>query len=255
MTSADVLFYCAALPAAILVGLSKGGLPVVGMLGVPLLALVVSPVQAAGLLLPIFVVSDWFGLWAYRSEFSGRNLAILIPASIVGIVLGWATASMVSEAVVTLLIGVMGLVFTIDRLRPRAAAAPQRPADVPRGVFWGVVTGFTSFVSHAGAPPYQMYVLPQRLPKMVYAGTSTILFTVVNAVKLVPYWALGQLSLGNLEKAAVLAPAAVAATFLGVHLTRRLSDAWFFRLVLGALALVSVKLVWDGVRGLAPMPF
>lgn len=254
MAAADFFFYAAALPAAILVGLSKGGLPVVGMLGVPILALVVSPVQAAGLLLPIFVVSDWFGLWAYRREFSARNLAILIPASILGIGIGWATAAIVSEALVTLLIGLMGLVFAIDRLRPRGGAAPERPADIPRGVFWGMVTGFTSFVSHAGAPPYQMYVLPQRLPKMVYAGTSTILFTVVNAVKLVPYWALGQLSLGNLEKVAVLAPAAVAATFLGVRLTRRISEAWFFRLVLAALALVSVKLVWDGARGLGFSP-
>jgi hypothetical protein len=89
---------------------------------------------------------------------------------------------------------------------------------------------------------------------MVYAGTSTILFTVVNAVKLVPYWALGQLSLGNLEKVAILAPAAVAATFLGVRLTRRISEAWFFRLVLAALALVSIKLVWDGARGLGLSP-
>lgn len=254
MSSPDLLFYAAALPAAILVGLSKGGLPVVGMLGVPILALVVSPVQAAGLLLPIFVVSDWFGLWAYRREFSARNLAILIPAAIVGIALGWATAAIVSESIVTLLIGLMGLVFAIDRLRPRAGTAPERPADVPRGVFWGVITGFTSFVSHAGAPPYQVYVLPQRLPKMVYAGTSTILFTVVNAVKLVPYWALGQLSLGNLEKVAILAPAAVAATFVGVRLTRRISEAWFFRLVLAALALVSIKLVWDGLRGLGLSP-
>lgn len=254
MAAADLLFHAAALPAAILVGLSKGGLPVVGMLGVPILALVVSPVQAAGLLLPIFVVSDWFGLWAYRREFSARNLAILIPAAIVGVALGWATAAIVSEAIVTLLIGLMGLVFAIDRLRPRAGAAPERPADVPRGIFWGMVTGFTSFVSHAGAPPYQVYVLPQRLPKMVYAGTSTILFTVVNAVKLVPYWALGQLSLSNLEKVAILAPAAVAATFLGVRLTRRISEAWFFRLVLAALALVSIKLVWDGLRGLGLSP-
>ncbi len=78
---------------------------------------------------------------------------------------------------------------------------PPRPADVPRGLFWGSITGFTSFVSHAGAPPYQMYVLPQRLEKMVYAGTSTIVFAIINLLKLPPYWFLGQVNLGSLRTA------------------------------------------------------
>ncbi len=250
MPDTALLFYLAALPAAFLVGLSKGGLPMVGMLGVPVLALAVSPVQAAGLLLPIFVVSDWFGLWAYRREFDRRNLMILVPGSIVGIAIGWATASLVSEDAVTLLVGAIGLAFTSDRLLRHGVRGAARPADVPRGLFWGAVTGFTSFVSHSGAPPYQMYVLPQRLPKMVFAGTSTIFFTIVNAVKLIPYWYLGQLSLENLEKMAVLVPAAVAATFIGVRLTRLIPETLFFRLVLGALAVISVKLVWDGAHGL-----
>src|SRR3546814_8322223 len=67
-------------------------------------------------------------------------------------------------------------------LRP----VPPREADVPRGLVFGLLPGFTSFVAHAGAPPYQMYVVPQRLEKMAYAGTSTILFAIVNAAKLVP---------------------------------------------------------------------
>ena len=250
MTSSDLLFLLAALPAAFLVGLSKGGLPAVGMLGVPVLALVVSPVQAAGLLLPIFVVSDWFGLWAYRREFDRRNLVILVPGAIAGVGVGWATASLVPEAAVTLLVGLIGVAFAADRLIKHGVPAAPRPADVPRGLFWGFVAGFVSFVSHSGAPPYQMYVLPQKLPKMVFAGTSTIFFAIVNAVKLVPYWALGQLSLGNLEKIAVLVPAAVAATFVGVRVTRLIDEVLFFRLVLAALALISVKLVRDGLTGL-----
>lgn len=250
MTATELAFYLAALPAAFLVGLSKGGLPMVGMLGVPVLALVVSPVQAAGLLLPIYVVSDWFGLWAYRREFDRRNLAILVPGAIVGIAIGWATASLVPEDAVTLLVGVIGLAFSLDRLVKHGRPATPRPADVPRGLFWGAVSGFTSFVSHSGAPPYQMYVLPQHMPKMVFAGTSTIFFTIVNAVKLIPYWALGQLSVANLEKVAILVPAAVAATFLGVRLTRVIPEKLFFRLVLAALAIVSVKLVRDGLVGL-----
>ena len=96
-----------------------------------------------------------------------------------------------------------------------------------------------------------MYVLPQRLSKMVYAGTSTITFAIINAVKLIPYWALGQLNVGNLREMLVLVPVAVAGTFLGVRLTRIVPEALFFRIVMIALFLISLKLVWDGARGLA----
>lgn len=249
MVDGGLFFYAAALVAAVLVGASKGGLPVVGMLGVPVLALATSPVHAAGLLLPIFVVTDVFGLWVYRREFDRRNLKILIPAATLGVAIGWATASLVSDRLVTLLVGVIGLSFCLNYwLRGRHAVTPHR-ADIPRGVFWGTVSGFTSFVSHAGAPPYQMYVLPQRLDKMIYAGTTTILFAVVNAVKLVPYWALGQLSLANLKTVAALFPFAIAATFVGVKLTRILPQDLFYRLVIGALFLVSLKLIYDAALG------
>jgi uncharacterized membrane protein YfcA len=240
-----LFFYAVALIAAVLVGASKGGLPVVGMLGVPVLALATSPVHAAGLLLPIFVVTDFFGLLAYRREFDRRNLMILIPASIVGIGIGWATATVVSENLVTLIVGLIGLAFSLNYWLRAGHAIEPHTADVPRGVFWGTVSGFTSFVSHAGAPPYQMYVLPQRLDKMIYAGTTTILFAVVNAVKLVPYWALGQLSLANLKTVAALFPFAIAATFAGVRLTRIIPQDLFYRLVIGALFLVSLRLIYD----------
>jgi uncharacterized protein len=244
-----LFFYAVALLAAVLVGASKGGLPMVGMLGVPVLALATSPVHAAGLLLPIFVVTDMFGLWAYRREYDRRNLMILVPATTVGVAIGWATASIVPEWLVTLIVGLIGLAFSLNYwLRGRHAVTPHA-ADIPRGAFWGTVSGFTSFVSHAGAPPYQMYVLPQRLDKMIYAGTTTILFAIVNAVKLVPYWALGQLSLANLKTVAALFPFAIAATFLGVKLTRVIPQDIFFRLVIGALFLVSLKLIYDVVFG------
>lgn len=245
-----VWFWVAAVAAAGFVGAGKGGIPVVGMLGVPVLALVINPVTAAGLLLPVYVVSDVFGLWAYRREYDARVLAILLPGAVAGIGLGWATASIVSEAAVTALIGAIGLVFALNLiLRPKVDAAPRR-AEVGPGLFWGAATGFTSFVSHAGAPPYQVYTLPLKMSKTVFAGTSTIAFAVINAVKLVPYWALGQLSVGNLKVAVMLMPVAALAVFAGVRLVRRLPEALFFRVVTWALLGISVKLVWDGLTGL-----
>jgi len=240
------MFWAVALTAAVLVGMSKGGLPVVGMLGVPLLALVIAPVTAAGLFLPIYVVSDVFGLWAYRHCFNRRVLLILLPGMTLGVAVGWATASLVPQWLVTGVIGLIGAVFAVTLIMRRGVAA-ARPARVLPGLLWGAVTGFTSFVSHAGAPPFQVYVLPLRLDKAVFAGTATIAFAYVNAIKLIPYWALGQLSVANLKVAALLAVPASLAVFAGVRLVRILPERRFFQLVIWALLAVSLRLIWQAV--------
>jgi uncharacterized membrane protein YfcA len=242
----SLLFIVIAGLSAFLVGASKGGLPMVGVLGVPLLALVMPPVAAAALLLPVYIVSDMVGLWAYRKEYSARNLLILVPAMIFGVGLGWATAKITEEWMVTLLVGVVGLYYCASVML-RKANAPPKPADVPRGIFWGMIAGFTSFVSHTGGPPYQAYVLPQKLPKMMFAGTSTIVFAIINLVKLVPYWALGQFNPTNLEVAALLSPIAIAGALIGYKLTAILPEGLFYRLVEVALFLISLKLIHEAL--------
>jgi uncharacterized membrane protein YfcA len=242
-------FWAVAIIASTLVGLSKGGLPVVAMLSVPLLTLVMPPVAAAGLLLPVYIASDMFGLYAYRHAFDRRVLAILAPAATLGIGLGWATAALVPERVVTGLIGLIGAAFATRLLLRRGPQGPARRAAIVPGAFWGVLTGFTSFVSHAGAPPYQVYVLPLRLEKAVFAGTSTVLFAYVNAVKLIPYWALGTLTLADLRVAAVLMIPASVAVFAGVWLVKILPEKLFFQLVTWALLLVSLRLLWEAAAG------
>ena len=246
----EIGFWLAAVMAAALVGMGKGGVPIVGMLGVPVMALVMNPVVAAGMLLPVYVVSDAFGLYAYRHAFDRRVLGIVVPGAIVGIGVGWATASVVPEAAVTLLVGVIGVAFALNLILRKPVVTDPKRAEVAPGLFWGAVTGFTSFVSHAGAPPYQVYTLPLGLTKAVFAGTSTIAFAIINAVKLIPYYALGQLNAGNLKLAAVLAVPAVIAVFAGVGLVKRMPEKLFFRLVTWALLLISSKLIWDGARGL-----
>lgn len=248
----DLLFLLVASTAALFVGLSKGGLPSVGMLAVPLLALLISPVKAAALLLPIYIVSDMVGIWLYRREFSARNLKILIPAAMVGIFIGWLLAAQLNDRLVGLMVGLLGLGFCLNtwlgpRLRRQPAEGEPKPASVPQGLFWGTLSGFTSFVSHAGSPPFQIYVLPQRLSKTVFAGTSTLLFAVINLAKLPPYMQLRPYSVADLQAAAVLVPAALVGTVAGAWLTRRVPERWFFRLVQGTLFVVSCKLVVDGL--------
>jgi uncharacterized protein len=246
----DIWFWALALLAALFVGASKGGLPMIGVLAVPIMALAISPVVAAGLLLPIYIVSDVYGLWLYRKSYDLRNIRIIVPAATIGIGIGWAAASITSAIQVKLLVGIIGLSYCIEAVLNFHRNLPPRPADVPRGFFWGTIAGFTSFVSHAGAPPYQMYVLPQRLEKMVYAGTSTIIFAIINLLKLPPYWFLGQVNIGSLETGLYLAPVAVAGAYLGYKLTSVIPQKLFFRIVEVALFLVSVKLLYDGFIGL-----
>ncbi|CAM8636916.1 COG0730 Predicted permeases [Paracoccaceae bacterium] len=243
-------FWALAVLAAVLVGMGKGGLPVVAMLSVPVLSLAVSPVTAAGLLLPVYVLSDMFGLYAYRHAFDRRVLAILTAGVTIGVGLGWATAKITPEWAVTALVGVIGAVFALRLLFQRGTMQPRK-AKVAPGVFWGTLTGFTSFVNHSGGPPFQIYVLPLGQPKLVYAATSTILFAYLNMIKLVPYWALGQFHPSNLKVAALLMPVAAIAVFVGVKLVKIIPERLFFQIVTWALLAISLKLIWDGLSAAA----
>lgn len=241
------LFWVVALIASVFVGMGKGGLPVVAMLSVPVLSLAISPIAAAGLLLPVYVLSDMFGLYAYRHAFDRRVLVIIVPGMVIGVGMGWATAHVVPEWAVTMLVGLIGGAFALNALLRRPNDGPPRRATVAPGLFWGTISGFTSFVSHTGGPPYQIYTLPLRMTKTVFAGTSTIAFAIVNAVKLIPYYFLDQINFGSLKIAAILMPPAAVSVFAGVHLVRLLPERLFFRAITWALLAVSLKLIWDGL--------
>ncbi|WP_210496764.1 sulfite exporter TauE/SafE family protein [Microvirga antarctica] len=249
----DPLFYCAAVPAVILLGLSKGGLSGLSLLSLPLMALTVSPVQAAAITLPILIVQDVVSVWAYRHTWDRRNVLILMPGALLGVVLAYLLAAWVSDALVGVSVGVISVAFGARRLiveRRQAVIAPAR-ADIPRGVFWGAMCGFTSMIAHAGGPPFQIYVMPQRLPQAIFVGTGAIVFTLINWIKVPPYMALGQFTRENLSTAAVLFPLAIAATLAGVWLVRRLSGQRFYTIIYGLLILVGGKLIFDGVVGLS----
>jgi uncharacterized membrane protein YfcA len=244
----DAILILVSSAAALAVGLGKGGLAAMGTFAVPLIAFVMPPVRGAAILLPVFVFSDLFALYLYRREFSARNLMILIPAAAVGIGLGWYFASSVSDQAIEVLVGLIGLGFCLNYWRQRHHASPPHAADMPRGTFWGVVLGFSSFVSHAGAPAFQVYVQPQRLPKIVYAGTSAITFAAVNAIKLVPYWALGQFSATNVRLSMWLCIPALIGTQCGRYIVRRVSERAYSRFLLTALFAVSIQLVYRGLH-------
>jgi len=247
----DPWFYAAAIPAVIVLGLSKGGFTALGLLMVPLMALAISPVQAAGITLPILVFSDIVAVFSYRRVFDVTTLKIMIPGAILGIAIGWLTASYVTEPEIRLIVGVISVVFTIQFFLRRGKDIPAAPQNVAKGTFWSMVTGFTSFVSHAGGPPFQVYAAPLRLEPRLFAGTSVILFALINAVKLVPYFFLGQFDTQNLATAAVLLPISIPATLLGIWLVKRFDPRAFYDLIYATIGLVGVYLIVESVIDLA----
>ena len=252
---ADPWFFAAAVPAVILVGLSKGGFGGgVGFVGVPLMALVVSPLQAAAILLPIMVLMDVVSLWSWRGNYHRGTLASMLPGSLVGIGVGWLTASLVTADAVRFIIGLVAISFvgrwlwTLARHGASHVASP----NLWLAAFWGVVSGFTSFVAHLGGPPFQIYALPLKLDPRVFTGTSVIFFAVTNAVKLVPYTALGQFDTANLAASLTLAPLAPIATLAGAWLVRRMRPEIFYPFTYGTVALIALKLIHDGLSEVVP---
>jgi uncharacterized membrane protein YfcA len=244
-------FWIAAGAAAFLMGLSKGGVPMIALLSVPLLSLYMDPALAAGLLLPIYIVADAYAVYLFRKAFSRRNLMILLPGALVGILVGYSAVSLVpGDAVKLLLVGIgLSYLFTALRQRISKTEVPARPADVPRGIVWGTLAGLTSYISHAGGPPFQAYVLPQKLDKMVYLGTTTIFFSVVNLVKVPPFVLAGQITWDSLGQAVWLAPLALLGAWSGATVSRLMPEKLFFLLVEVALAVVSLKLLYEVVVG------
>ena len=245
----DPLFYLLALPAVTALGLGKGGFAGLGMAATPLLALAVPPLQAAAIMLPILICQDVISIWAYRRDWDAWNVKVLSVGAVIGLTIAWAFAAHVSDAAIRLCVGVIGIGFALNAWLGRGPRGKSHPAAAG-GMFWGAVCGFTSTLIQAGAPPFQMFVLPQRLPKMTLVGTMAIFFAGVNAMKVAPYLALGQFSTKTLATSVVLLPVAVATNFLGIWLVRVTPVAMFYRIAYWLVFVLSVALFGQGAAAL-----
>ena len=245
----DLAFYLAAIPAVILIGLAKGGFAGLGALGMPIMALGVAPVRGAAILLPILIVQDAIGVTAFRKSWNGKILLIMLPGAILGVGLGWLFAASVSADAVLAAVGAISILFGAYRLWAerggRIAAASNSPAWV--GGMFGIATGFTSQIAHAGGPPYQMWVMPRRLPRDVFIGTTAIFFAALNWIKVPAYVALGQFTGSNMIATAVLLPLAILSSLAGVWLVRRVSAERFYTIVYVLMVITGGKLLWDGL--------
>ncbi len=245
----DPIFYLLATPAVILLGLSKGGLAGAGSLALPMLVLVIDPVQAAAILLPILIAQDIVGVWSFRRHLDWYVLGWTLPGATIGILIGYLFAASVPAAGVMALVGGISIAFGAYRLWLGRHNVPAASATSPGwvGSLAGVVSGFTSQIAHAGAPPFQLWVLPRRLPRNVLVGTWAVYFAALNWIKVPAFAALGQFSSTNLLTAAALLPLAVVSTFAGVWLVRRIDGERFYKIIYWLMIFVGVILLVEAV--------
>jgi len=244
----DPWFYAVALPAVLLMGISKSGFGAgFGALATPLMAVMVPVPQAAAIMLPLLMVMDGLGLAALAPHCDRKIIALLLPAGLLGTAIGTATFGGLPAHAVGGVVGALTLVFLAVRVvfPPRADAPPP-----PRwlGFALGTASGFTSFVAHAGGPPIGFYVLPLKLAPLVFTATLSVFFAVINLSKWLPYAWLGLFDMRNFLTSLALLPAAPLGVWLGVRVVKRISQRWFYRLFHLGMLLTGSKLLWDGLR-------
>ena len=244
----DPWFYAVAVPAVLLMGLGKSGfLSGFGALATPLLSLVVPVPQAAAIMLPLLLVMDLTGLQQLWRERDHVLLRQLLPAGLLGVVIGALLFGWLSTAAVSGLVGGLTLLFLAQRLLfPPSPLAPPLPRWAALAL--ATTSGFTSFVVHAGSPPLNVYLLPLRLRPITFAATSAVFFAAVNLAKWLPYAWLGLIDRTNMASALLLLPLAPLGVWLGVWLARRIQSRWFYALAYAGMFATGSKLLWDGLR-------
>ena len=243
-------FYLFAIPAVIFAGISKGGLGAgAAFAATPFLALILDPVQAVALMLPILMIIDATALRPWWGKWDREAAVVLILGGMIGTAVGAAIFSAVSTDAIRLMIGAVALGFVGFQLaRSRGLLrAPATPSGRISGVFWGTVAGITSFISHAGGPPATVYLLGKRLSKEAFQGTIVIVFALINLTKFFVYIWMGLFGSTTVLAVGTLAPAAIAGTFIGVWAHNRLSEHLFYALIYVFLTITGLKLILDGL--------
>ncbi|MEH6386540.1 MULTISPECIES: sulfite exporter TauE/SafE family protein [Pseudomonas] len=246
----DPLFYLCAIPAVLLYGVAKGGFGGnIAILSVPLMSLVMAPQTAAAILLPILCTMDLVALRTFRGRWSTPNLRIIVPAAMLGITLAALTFRMLSEAHIQVMIGVIALAFVLN-IWLRRSEPPVKQISRVRGGFWGLVSGFTSFGIHAGGPPINVYLLPQKMEKTLLMGTIAVFFAAVNFAKVPGYILLDQFTPANLWTSLVLLPLAPIGVRMGFWMLHRTNEKLIYQLCYVFLFFTGGKLLYEGTIAL-----
>lgn len=246
----DFVFFAVAIPAVALAGISKGGFgSAAAFVATPLLALILEPGQAIGLMLPLLMLMDATALRPYWKKWDGPVALTFILGAVPGVVIGTAIYRLTDPDIFRLLIGSVALGFVLFQAARKLGLI--RPAGAPMGriggTIAGMVGGFTSFVSHAGGPPATVYLLSRRLDKTTYQATSVLIFWAINAMKFIPYAFLGIFTWQTLKVDLILAPVAVAGIWMGVKLHNVMPERVYFTITYLLLTATGLKLIHEAL--------
>ena len=242
----DFYFYFTATIGVILFGISKGGFAgPIAILAIPIMALSMSPIVAAAILLPVLLVMDVVAMYIYWKKWDLKNIKIIIPPALFGILIGALTFKYSSDDNIRIIIGTIAILFILLTIiqKNNVFIKPTKT----KGTFWSVVAGYTSFLIHSGGTPVNFYLLPQKLNKTVYVSTMTLVFLIINTLKLFPYYYLDQLVVSNLKVSLILSPLAPISIYLGYYLHKKVSEEVFYFLIYFFLAISGIKLIYDGI--------
>jgi uncharacterized membrane protein YfcA len=227
-------------------GAFGGGFSIVG---IPLLSIVMDPVTAGGLLAPLFIAMDMFALLYWKpSTWSKPDLAWLLPSLVFGIGFGFLLFRFLDHRAIAVMMAAITLVFT-GLWFFGDGEVTIRPRSAPKAVTAGLASGITTMVAHSGGPPLAMYLLPLGLSKELYAGTTSLFFTVGNATKAVPWLLLVKPTGTMWTLMAICLLAIPSGVWLGWRLHASLDQRQLYRACYGLLVITALKLLWDGVSG------
>lgn len=250
MISFDTMFFLLAVPAVIFAGVSKSGFGSgAAFAATPILALVLEPAAALGMMLPLLMLVDLATLGPYWKQWDGPSARRLIAGAVPGVALGAMLYRVADPDVFRFLIGGIALGFVLWQLSVRARLIRFRARPFPgaAGVVAGVAAGFTSFVSHAGGPPVAVYMLAQGLGKTTFQATTVLVFWAINILKFVPYSFMGIFTWDTLKADLMLAPFALLGAWLGVRAHRLVPEGLFFAITYVLLAVTGSKLIWEAL--------
>lgn len=235
------------------IGLSKAGFGGgLGMLTTPICVLAFGaagqpPTFAIGTLLPLLCLGDAFSLYHYWGKWQLRNLKFLLPGVVVGVVIGVQLVGRFSPRQLNLAIGLLAVAFVTFQLvkekvfAAEGAFAPNHTVGIP----CGIGAGITSTFAHGAGPVVAMFLIPQRMPKEIYVGTTIAVFAWVNWIKL-PFFAQQNIiTRDTLLTGLCYSPLVPLGVWLGVWLNRKFSEAVFLKAVYLLTFLAGLQLVFD----------
>lgn len=232
------------LGVALLTGMAKTGVHGAGMLSVPLLAMVFGGQISSGVLLPMLIMADVFGVWYYHRHASWQHLKILFPWAAVGVVLGTVLGKYIDDSVFKVIMASTIVVSVVIMIWLERMSPDRIPKQKSFAIATGVAGGFTSMVGNLAGSVMSVYLLSVRLPKNAFIGTTAWFFLVVNWFKVLFHvFAWETISWNTVLLDLLTLPVILLGAWLGIILVRQLSDTLYRWFIIGMTLIAAIAML------------